>query len=80
MLVLTTPDRSVTMNLQVWNAQDRVEIRSGKLQAGVLKGSGRTSTMDPLRGTGVITVNTTVRAGAEQVTLRGTLTVKPVPK
>lgn len=36
--------------------------------------------MDPLRGTGVITVNTTVRAGAEQVTLRGTLTVKPVPK
>ena len=33
-LVLTTPDRSVTMNMQVWNAQDRVEIRSGKLQAG----------------------------------------------
>jgi len=68
------------MNLQVWNGQDRVAVRSGKLAARVLEGTGRTSTVNPLRGEGVFTVNATVRGGAEEVSVRGTRTVRPVRK
>ncbi len=79
-VVLATADRSSWMNLQVFSAEDRVEVRSAKLRAGKLTGKGRTSTVDALRGSGTVTVDATVASGSETVTVRGTLTIRPAKR
>ncbi len=79
-IVLATADRKAFMNLQVFAAEDRVEVRSGKLRAGKLTGKGRTSKVDALKGSGVVTVDSTVTSGSESVTVRGTLTIQPAKR
>ncbi len=79
-VVLATADKKTFMNLQVFAAEDRVEVRSGKLRAGKLTGKGRTSKVDALKGSGVVTVDATVTSGNESVTVRGTLTIQPAKR
>jgi hypothetical protein len=79
-IVLAAADKSAYMNLQVWNGEDRVEVRSGKLRSGFLRGSGRVAKVDPLAGSGEIRVDATVKSATETVTVRGTLTVRPARK
>ena len=79
-IVLATADKKTFMNLQVFAAEDRVEVRSGKLHAGKLTGKGRTSKVDALKGSGVVTVDSTVTSGNESVTVRGTLTIQPAKR
>jgi len=79
-VVLRSADGSTVMNLQVWSAEDRVQVRSGKLGAGALRGTGRTSSVDALAGQGSISVDTTVSGGGVAVTLRGALHIKPVKR
>lgn len=79
-IVLATADKKSWMNLQVFRGEDRIEVRSAKLSAGVLRGKGRTSTVDALAGSGTVTVDGTVTAGSESVTLTGTLTIRPAKR
>jgi hypothetical protein len=79
-IVLATADKKAFLNLQVFAAEDRVVVTSGKLHAGKLTGKGRTSKVDALKGSGVVTVDSTVRGGNESVTLRGTLTIQPAKR
>ena len=79
-IVLATADKKAFMNLQVFAAEDRVEVRSGKLRSGKLTGKGRTSKVNALQGSGVVTVDSTVTSGNESVTVRGTLTIQPAKR
>lgn len=79
-VVLRSADGTTTMNLQVWAAEDRVQLRSGKLGAGALRGTGRTSSVDALAGRGSVSVDATVTGGGEAVTLHGTLHIKPAKR
>ena len=79
-IVLATADKKSWMNLQVFRGEDRIEVRSAKLSAGVLRGKGRASTVDALAGSGTVTVDGTVSAASESVTLKGSLTIRPAKR
>lgn len=80
-IVLNSADRSAFMNLQVFRGDGRVVVRSGKLGAAKLEGSGGKAVVDVLKGAGVVSLDATVKAtSGEQVTLRGALTIRPVER
>jgi hypothetical protein len=75
-VTLNTADKASWMNLQVFR-DGRVELRSGKLGAGKLSGTGGRADYDALAARGSVSVDGTVSAGAERVTLRGRLSFEP---
>lgn len=75
-VTLNTVDKSSWMNVKVFR-DGRVEVRSGKLGAGKLSGTGGKAAYDALAGKGSVAVDSTLSAGAEQVTLRGSLSFRP---
>jgi len=75
-VTLNTADKASWMNLQVFR-DGRVELRSGKLGAGKLSGTGGKAAYDALAGKGSVSVDGAVSAGAERVILRGSLSFEP---
>lgn len=75
-VTINTADKSSAMNLQVFR-DGRFEVRSGKLRAGKLSGTGGRAAYDALAGRGSVAVDGTASGGSEQVTLRGSLRFAP---
>lgn len=75
-VVLSTPDKSAYLNLQVFR-DGRVALRSGRLGTARLVGTGGRADYDALAGKGTVTLDSTVASGTERVHLRGSLAFQP---